>query len=273
MDKDVLLEAKKIFFNCLNYQKKDIKKIKQIHKGYTNISFLFVLKNKERYQVRISKNNNLVDRNNENKIIDFFLKDNFLFFDKNGNAVKKWIEGKNPKFIFNKRKIIDLLINEISNIHSLDFSNLNIVEHDYFIYWNNENILKFKKEYDKYCEILKKYNYLNKVFSHNDINKLNMLYDKKLKKIILIDFEWSRINYPYFDFVNFFVTSKLKLKWLKYICLKANLNYDIAIDFIFIILFFSLLWANSIKNQTKKIINFKKFIIKYLKKNNFLWFK
>lgn len=265
---DDINKAIELFLNNTKFKKEDIRKIKNIHLGYTNKSFLFILKNKDKYQIRISKNNQIIDRNIEQKILPFLKNNIFVYMDREGNAIKKWIEGYNPKFIFNRKQLLSKLVNSIQELHNIDVKKVDISTHNYFEYCDENTKALYPDWYDLYEKLLDKYKDLDFVFSHNDINPLNMIYETRTKNIILIDYEWARINYRYFDLANFFRETKFKVKWLKYICLLyPQLEYKILLDFCFICTFFAHLWSFKIE-QSEKIFKYRK---KNLKRLNYFY--
>lgn len=263
--KSILNLAIEIFVNNTKYLKQDIIKIKKLHKGYTNISFLFKTKDKNKFQVRLGHNNDIVDRKNELEIIKLLPYDYYCYIDEKGNAIKKWVDGKNPKLFINKKKVIDALLLEIIKIHSIDITNSNILVHDYEEFIDDFILQNYKIYINKYREILKKYNLEKLFFSHNDINVCNFLYNKKNSSVTLIDFEWSRINNQYWDYANFYRETNLKKKWLVYISKKTNLDFNVLFNYVFISMFYALMWTYKV-DQTKKIIKYRKKVKKKIKK-------
>lgn len=254
-----------LFTKHTNFKIDDIIKIKPVHKGYTNISFLFLLKNKKRYQVRLGLNNEIVNRSNELKMMKYLPYKYFLYMDENGNAIKEWITGFNPKFIFKKKKLITLLCSEIEKFHNTEYDANGLLVHDYFEYAKPEQINKYQDYFNKYKSIIEKMSKCKNVLSHNDINPWNMIYSRKLKQIILIDFEWSRINNEYFDVANFFRETNLSFKWLKFMASKLNLDYQTLKEMVFACCFFAYMWTFNVE-QTKKLLNYRKTVEKKLKK-------
>lgn len=262
-DIEIIEYAIKFFVNNSKFNEDDILKIKRIHKGYTNISFMFTLKTCEKFQIRISQNNKIVKRNNEFNVLSLIKNNDYLYFDEFGNAIKKWIYGRNPKFIFHKKKLLKALIYEIEDFHQIDPSP-NIIVHDYWEYYCNCIERQFPHYSLKYKELVQKYSKLPLVLSHNDINPLNVVYNKKNNKMTLIDFEWGRKNNQYWDYANFFKETNLNIKWIDYICfVSKKLEKKILIDFLFISTFFAYQWTFHI-NNSKKIENYRKKILKKL---------
>ncbi|MDE5553413.1 MAG: phosphotransferase [Malacoplasma sp.] len=217
-DKNLALKffLSKIGLKSKQYKEEDILDIQQIHHGFTNKSFLFITKDQNKFQVRLGGSNDVVNRNNEAQIIKALNDGFYLFLDKDGNAIKKWIEGDKPNFqSFNKKKLLKLLVNEIKRVHAIDISKSSIIKHDYFVFWKKAKLEE--KHAKKYQELYEKYKDLPLVLSHNDINPNNMIYNKSQKRIYLIDFEWGRINNAYWDYANFFRESNLKLKYFDYL--------------------------------------------------------
>lgn len=265
-------QALDLFLKYTNFTNDDILDIKQIHCGFTNISFVIKLKNKKKYQVRIGQNNKIVNRDNEIKVLKLIPDIKFLYIDKKGNAIKEWIEGVNPNFDFNTLNKLKLLILEIKKIQNINIGNINILEHNYYDILSKDLYDKYKIWYDKYIEIIDKYKNLKKVFSHNDLNPKNMIYNRKNKKIILIDYEWARINNQYWDIANFFKETNLRVKYLKKICkIFDELDFNILKDFVFISSFYALAWTYQV-NQTEKIFKYRKKILIKLKQYYRLFF-
>jgi hypothetical protein len=67
----------------------DIKKLNQIHDGYTNISYFLQLKNNKKYHVRIG-NNSITNRVNEYAFIKAYKQEHlYKFFNiKNGDYIR-----------------------------------------------------------------------------------------------------------------------------------------------------------------------------------------
>lgn len=255
---------------CPTFTRKDIKTISKIHSGYTNFSYKLTTKNNEIFQIRFSKENDLVDRSNEKKVIDLVdFRKYFLYLDENGNAIKKWISGDIVKSKNVDDKFIDLLLQEIDLLHQIKFDN-KILKHTYTNILNNQKISK------KYLNMYKKcLNILNDkkwVLSHNDLNLQNMIFNKN--KLIFIDYEWARINHPLWDIVNFMRETKLSKSMIERIISKLNIDYLMFNKMSYICLCFAQDWALSNKQTLKiiiyRFINFLKLkkSYKFLKKFN-----
>lgn len=254
-----------LFITHTDYQKENIKSITQIHHGFTNLSFMFVTNDNKKYQVRIGGSNDVVNRKNEYAILTTIQDKNYLYIDENGNAIKKWIEGNPPKFVFNKKTKLKLLVDQIVKLHSIKFNNPNLIKHDYLFFFDKT---KYEKEIDRslYLKLIDKYQDLELILSHNDLNPMNMIYDSKNKQMHLIDYEWGRINNRYWDIANFYRETNLSLKWLKYMvdCYKG-LDFKTMCDFVYISTNFAYQWTFGMQ-QTDKILNYRQKVLNRLEK-------
>jgi hypothetical protein len=83
-------KAIRLFTNNTNFKTSQIKTIKEIHKGYTNVSFVITLTNNQKYQIRLANDNHKVNRKNELAILKNVHNKDFIYYDiKTGNAIKK----------------------------------------------------------------------------------------------------------------------------------------------------------------------------------------
>lgn len=258
--------AKKIFIDNSKYNLNDIKNIKKIHHGFTNESYLFKLKNGEKYQIRIGGCNDIVNRANEFNILKIIKNDLFIYLNENGDGIKRWINGYPPKFIFNKNELLKKLAKKIKELHSTNISNVkNILIHDYYCFFDISKKYMEDIDINLYEKMVDNYKDLDKVLSHNDINPKNMIYDPKTKEIYLIDFEWGRINNKYWDIANFYRDSNLKIRHLNYITkLYGDLDLQTMYNFVYITTNFAIQWTYGM-NQTKKIIKYRKKLNKRIK--------
>ena len=130
----------------------------------------------------------------------------FDFKIENNVTTREWIEGEVKSKL--KRKDRPNLIDAIERFHDLDKEGINV--HD----WNkyNHNLNKIGPSYARVFNKLKEEFKPNNswVVSHNDINLENMLFTNK--GIQLIDFEWSNINHPLFDYVQIDIVMQTNLK-------------------------------------------------------------
>lgn len=226
--------------NVKQYQFEDLVEVKKIHNGYTNLSFLIKTKDNQQYQLRFAKNNEIVDRNNEQKIILFLKKQDYLYLDKYGNYIKKWIIGENLDINSINEELISKLINKINKFHEIDVRELDILRHDYNKVLNSTKIAK--KYLDKYRECLHVTTNKEWIFSHNDLNPDNILIAPN-KDIIFIDFEWSRINHPDWDIINFARETNFSFTSLEKIAQQANISKENFFKMYFICLCFAYNWT------------------------------
>lgn len=213
-----------------------------IQDGYVNDSFK-VKKNGQYYQKRVPKLS-IADWENEKNVYRN-LNIN-VEFEENGVFYKPWVKGNVVKG-WNRVKI-DSLREKIQLFHK--GSTKDIISHkwdEYNEYGKNINEDIFRK----YILDVSKMNKTKLVLSHNDINRHNVLWDKK--EITLIDFEWSRLNNEYFDYAQFEIAEGFKI-------LPSNMNhkeYDLVLRSTLV---FSLLWTYSMPNSNKVIKLRKKYL-------------
>lgn len=63
--------------------------------------------------------------------------------DKDGNVIKRWIEGYNFKFLFNRKKLLFKLVSFIIELYNIDIKKVDIVIYDYFEYCDNDIKVKY----------------------------------------------------------------------------------------------------------------------------------
>lgn len=239
----------------LHVDKRNIKSIILQTNGWTNKIFLFKLVNNQKYIVRIAANDKLIDRQCEIQILKLLKKFNnydFVFIDnKTGNYIKKYIEGrvvnksdsKNPDFL-------KLLAKKIKKLHSIKINkNCHIKVNDNHQYDDYKNHIDTKYQ-DMYNHLLNKHENLKRCICHHDLTPWNIIYNPKKHQLSLIDFEWSRINSPYFDLANFIRESKIHNTKYEKIFLSAydkKIQETIITDYLYICSYFSFLWTYSIK--------------------------
>ena len=216
---------------CLKINEKEIEKIKKIHNGYTNISFLMIVKN-EKWQVRIPKQKN-VDWKTEKEIYLHVFNGVFFIDEHTGYMIKQWIKGYTPKKLSNHKK--ELL--KSLNIYNSKKPKIN-KELDLNKYHCNSKKIN-SNYFIIFQKLIKKYKNDSNVFCHNDINKKNTLINKN-EEIVLIDYEWSQYAPIYFEYAQLWYSNKIK---------KDNIDENKLNDYLKIYLIFSILWTYSMKNN------------------------
>ncbi len=257
----------------LKIDEKMIKSITIQSQGWTNKVFLFNLKNNEKYIVRIATVDKLLKRDSEIAVLKLLSNNNelnFVFIDnKTGDFIKKYIEGKMAtKSIVRKPEFLKLLAYKLRKLHNIRIpKNLPIEENDIHLYDQyNKNIeFKYKKKFDS---ILEKHQQLKKCICHHDLTPWNIIYNAKKHSLSLIDFEWSRIDTPYFDLANFIRETNIHNTKYEKIFLSAygkKTDHLIVTDYLFISAYFSYLWTYSVKAY-KHILKYRTKMLKLIKK-------
>lgn len=244
MNNNVESKHKKVidFFNE-HIKEKDIeiKSIKRIHKGLTNESYC-VKTNKGRYTVRFANTETSgIDRSIEKQIYES--SSGFIFFDEDGNMIRDWIYGKDikPWWVGKKLKKVFFASNvfhtkKIQTNKKIDFKEyLSAMPDDCY----KELFLELLEKYDCKCKY---------VISHNDLTPKNTIY--KFGHITLLDYEWSKLNFEWFDYLYFL----LHTHYPRYFILKnASKNmHEITAENFFFIAYFNLSWIKTINERGLK---------------------
>lgn len=223
----------------------EVSSIKPIHRGYTNFSYIVQFENGKTYQVRLPHCGDLINRANEYQVLSLMDDDSFVYFDvKTGIAVKKWIDGKNPRIPFRRKwKLGDQLFGLIKKLHDKPLpadSKFKKINFDVY----NQNLYRLKLAYQaKFLSLIDQYKTDEVVLSHTDINRQNMIQDKQ-DKLYLIDYEWCGLASDYWDFANFIRESRIlwykDVDWKKYI---ANFDMQKLKNYIFVCSVYAYLWT------------------------------
>lgn len=237
------LKFAKTFFvkNIKDMKFEDIQTIKKIHYGYTNLSFYVQLKDGKEYQLRFARNNEIVDRKNERKVINLIHEQNdYLYYDQYGNFIKKWISGKTITVKEVNDEYLMKLQTKINEFHNIKVSDDLILKHNY------NNVLETKRLSKKYLDLyassLSKLNLNDLVLSHNDLNVDNIIVNDK-NELIFIDFEWTRMNVPNWDIINFCRESSFNIEKIKNVARLYNIPLVDFLGLYYISLCFAYNWT------------------------------
>lgn len=258
--------AIRLFVTNTKFKSHQIESIHQIHNGYTNISFLITLVNNQKYQIRLANDNHVVDRNNEFAMLKNIHNKDFVYYDiKTGNAIKEWIDGENPNSDeMNSKLFLDSFSSTLQKLHRC--KNLNhVIKHNYYEFLDIVRDKLAAYHIDKYKHLTSKYQNLKLVLSHNDLSADNLLWNKVDKKVHFIDYEWARMNNPYWDVANFIRETDITQESINYLASVNELDIDILTDFIYICINYAYQWT-FVMPQTKKILSYRKKLLTKLKK-------
>ena len=188
----------------------------RIYGGMMNISYIVRSKKGKKYIVYLpnGKANKLVNRvleeENSKIVSDLKLSSKFVYFDTvRGIKIKEYIEGTSLDKIdpseIDYQKVADLLhlLHDSKKLSKEDY-------HPFDRLANYENkAISFQKESNEYRNLkdtlMRNVNLLNqkeKVFSHNDFQKSNIIKGKD-DKYYVIDFEFAANNDPIYDIAAF----------------------------------------------------------------------
>ncbi|MBG0731079.1 phosphotransferase [Mycoplasma sp. 'Moose RK'] len=172
---------------------KKLTKISLISCGFHNCSYQGFFGN-EKVQVRLVKND-FVDWENEYNFIKN--RPEFIYY-KQGNFVKKWLGQQvlTPETLLEHREQLFVAVTKFQQQKITDIRQFD---------W------KIKEIFDeKYHFLVKKYQFDPQVICHNDLQFKNILVD--FNSVLLIDFEWVRLNNPYFDYVSLHLNLGIEAK-------------------------------------------------------------
>ena len=207
-----------------------------VQNGYVNNSYK-IKKDGKYYQKRVPKIN-VANWSNE-KLVYMKLGINIEYNERTGEYTKEWIKGKNVR-VWTSRKA-QCLRESINEFHNIDKSD--IIEHNWL------EVSKYKEHissevWNEFTKLVQSFDNHKKVLSHNDINKRNVLW--KNNKIILIDFEWTRVNSEYFDYAQFEIAEGKRI-------LPKTMDEKIYDNVLRATLIYCYLWTFSMEDS-KKII-------------------
>ena len=234
---------KEFFIMHTEYGLIDIYSVKEIHSGYSNNNYLVELKNGQKFQVRISKEIN-EQRQNELRALSLINDKNFIYFNKRGDAIKKWIDGNTITTWSDE--LLAKIAWKLKKLHQIKPDGL--MTHNY----KRRLFMDLHKKYlDIYLKLVKKYENDDVVFSHNDLNGNNIIENNG--EPYFIDYEYACANSRYWDLANLINEANLD-SWQTKVLLAnyGSINQNKLNDYLYIQLFFSYAWALDYPN--KKLI-------------------
>ena len=240
-------KIKQFFINHTKYNYEDIISLSVIHDGYSNINYKIELRDKVKYQIKISKGNN-TNYHNEVTALKLYNDTNYIYFNNKGYRIKKWIQGDTIKKW--EDELIILTARKMKAMHLIAPTNL--IKHNYKKYLFVDLDIKFL---NIYLLLIKKYENDKLVFSHNDLNNNNIIHNNA--SLFFIDFEYSRANSCYWDIANIINESNFT-NWQRKIFIHTynDINENKLNDYLYIHLFYSYAWALS-HSERNLIIDYK----------------
>jgi thiamine kinase-like enzyme len=137
-----------------------------------------------------------------------------LYFNtKTGDAIKKWIIGVNPTYKqVCSSMFLKAFAKSLITLHNINTKTHKILKHDYLDCFKRSKLPS--RHRDKYLSLIKQYQNIPMVLSHNDLSADNLIYTPN-HQVIFIDYEWSRLNNAYWDVANFIREVGLPLNKIK----------------------------------------------------------
>lgn len=187
---------------------KNAKYIEKIETGLSNDNYLITLSKNERFVVRIARENPLLDRKCEDKIVKILKPYDInvpciYFNNENGNKITVYQKGHHiDTYELDDLKKVALLLKRLHSLElkcNRDFDSLTKLKTYYY------NLIDKPFPLSKYEKLINEYqHYINKdkkILCHNDIVRGNLLFSND--KVYLIDYEYAAMNSPMFDLASF----------------------------------------------------------------------
>ncbi len=234
-------KATKFFHDHIGDKEISIWSVKKVHSGLTNETYC-IKTNKGKYQVRFATAYEGIDREIEKQMLEQTT--GYIYFDKNGNMIRRWLNGKAlPHALLWRR--INKVFYGLNLLHTKKIKTTKKIDYKEYLDKNP----KHPKMNELYLELIKKFDSNSKVtISHNDVTNKNIIYNHG--KTSLIDYEWSRLNYEWFDLIYFLIHSHLPRHTL--VKLASNRQKEINAENFFFVSYFCLSWINTVKDNRMK---------------------
>ena len=238
-----------IAFVCdkLKINESDIKSLEKVPVGFTNEIYHLALVNGSEYKVRFVTTNPYINRKLESIIEHAFFKDDIIFYDEQGNFIKKWYVGHTlTKQDLNEevwQKIIDIT----KQLQALEIKELNLTPPTYILYEHivPNNLIPALWAYKRIINtiVLKDAT----VLSHNDFSGNNTIYTND-NKIILMDFEWASLNHPYWDISNLIKDLELNYEDIENVAALKQYDFKLLVQIIFAAHYFTYFWTYKVED-------------------------
>ncbi|CCE66780.1 phosphotransferase [Candidatus Mycoplasma haematominutum] len=237
--------AKKFFLDYFPQYRSQIRAFKKILVGFSNQIFKATLLDGRSYKVRVAENNNLISREGEIEVLKWVEDPNLIYYEEStGNAIYNWIEGDQLSVRFINEEMLQKIIELAEKYHKVPVDQLqNVPTHDHFDAASkvDKDRIEYRHYFPIYRELVEKYRDLPLVLTHNDISLKNLIYDPDSgsDELILIDYEWARLNTIYWEYGNFIRESLLSKEKIVLLSKLLKLEENILIDFAFISTYYS----------------------------------
>lgn len=241
-----------------------VKSIDHLEQGYSNDCFRVLTLEGQIYKVRIGQNNDIIDRKNEIQVLKNISMIPLYYDEKNGDGVWRWLDGNS----LSKENINPTTISQISDIIKALHSKPTCLvrEHDDFEYFEKFGNLLGNKNMLLYLNLIEKHSKDKKCLCHNDISLSNLIYNSSTKQLFLIDYEWSRVNNPYWDYGNFVKEADLSESQIKLFQKFSGLNLLKLYEFAIVATLYSIQLSYVFKKQTPELKKYRIRLFKQLEK-------
>ena len=253
-------------FFCNNTKYSEVKKIKKINLGFTNLIYMLKTNDSELYKVRLANKNNYINRELEKYLEETYNSKDILYYEDNGNYIKKWLNWH----CLTKKKLSENFWEEcilfLEKLQSTSITkSINIT---YPKYYDDDDLCvlndNLKDEFIAYKNMVDELNKNEFVISHNDFSCSNIIIDNK-NQIHVFDFEWASFNHKYWDISN--LIKDLELNYddvINNVVLVNKYDKNLLIKIIFLVHFYTYIWTYRMP-ETIKLLKYRKHIIKRIR--------
>lgn len=256
---------KDFFLKNTKFNDNDVLSIEHITNSFTNDVYHIVLKDNSEFKLRMANFNEYIDRKLEKHIETSLFNDDILFYDEQGNFIKKWYIGKTLEKKDLSNEIFSSILEFIDKFQKINLQGVSVkkpvyVLHDHLV---EKKLIKPLLAYKKIINEDVKTN--NDVLCHNDLSCNNSIIFKN--NITVMDFEWATLNHPYWDISNLIKDLELTFDELLSFDFVKNMDLNLLIKIIYATHFYTYYWTLKVE-ETQKIINYRNEVIKQI----FYWY-
>ncbi len=239
----------------------DIKRVIEIDKGLTNQIYYVELTNGEELKVRFAIENPYINRELEKILENKFNARDIIYWNDNGDYIKKWINGNELELKYMDNNIWEQLIEIIGRIKNTPITSfVDIKKPEYF-----DPSVKIDPilvdAFDYYVAIIESFSSSDFVLCHNDFACPNIIIDG-VNHLNVFDFEWASYNHHYWDIANLIKDTEISYEDLRELRAFRSFRWNLLIEIIFAVHFYSYFWTFKIEPNKKILAYRKKMIIR-----------
>lgn len=242
----------------------DIYHVEKIETGYTNDIYYVKLANGEELKVRLAASNPYINRSLEKILENKFNPEFIIYWEDNGNYIKKWIDGDELQLQYMDNSIWEEAIEITGRIKNTSITSF--VEISKPVYFDDSVKLEpvLREAYEYYVSIINSFSSSDFALCHNDFSCSNILINRKNGRLEVFDFEWASYNHTYWDIANLIKDSEISYEELKALRAFRNFRWNLLIEIIFAVHFYSYFWTYKVEANKKILAYRKKMVVRTL---------